>query len=321
MLGQLVERSQLAELTRRARQRGMQWLDIASEHLAADYDRRPFLLRHRLAAEPRFEFDRIAALCRRRPDLVLYRRGRVPVTEDFARSFDNHGAGCSLDELLTGLRERSGYLMVSNAERDDEYRGVMEEILGEIALATEARDPGITWYSTYIFLSAEASLTPYHMDRELNFLLQIRGEKCVQLWDRADPEVMTAAQKDELLAYASEQRPPFRESFAHKAQRFVLRPGLGLHHPFIAPHVVETTSDLSISLAFTWRTRRTDRWTAAHTWNHRMRRLGLRPLAAGEHPLLDRAKSAAMNVLRQVKKTVRPRPRPQDDRASEAGAS
>lgn len=42
---------------------------------------------------------------------------------------------------------------------------------------------------------------------------------------------------------------------------YELAPGLGVHHPFIAPHRVHTGSEASISLALTFRTRHSDIWT------------------------------------------------------------
>lgn len=321
MLGEFVCSRQVADLAEQAQRRKERWIHFDAGDLRAGYDRKPFLIRHVLHERREFQLEPLIALCRRRPDLAALRQGKVPVQEDFARSFDHYPASCTLDEALDDLQGRQAYVVITNAERDAEYRIVLQEMLGEIALATAALDPGITWYSTYIFLSSRGSLTPYHMDREMNFLLQIRGDKCVRLWDPRDDEVMTPAQKDELLAYGSPDRPPFRESFAHKAQRFDLHAGLGLHHPFIAPHLVETSSGLSISLAFTYRTRRTDRLTNAHQWNHKMRKAGMRPMAVGADGALDHMKSVAIQAARLAKRVLRPSAR--DGKASgerEAGA-
>jgi hypothetical protein len=302
MLGELVTPRHVASLADRARQRGDRWIHFDETAMRRGYDRAPFLVEHSLHRRRAFELEPLSAFCKRRPDLVGWRRGRVPVTEDFARSFAHYAEERTLDQVLADLGRRESYVLITNPERDPEYREVMEEMLGEIALATAELDPGITWYSTYIFISSAGSLTPYHMDREMNFLMQIRGQKFARLWIRDDEEVMTAAEKDELLAYASDTRPPFRESIADKAMKFDLREGMGLHHPFIAPHIIETTAELSISLAFTYRTRRTDRWTNAHRWNHGMRKLGLRPIAVETSPLMDRVKSIAVQSARGARR-------------------
>jgi hypothetical protein len=143
------------------------------------------------------------------------------------------------------------------------------------------------------------------MDREMNFLLQSRGTKTVRLWDPADDEIMTAAQKDELLAYGSELRPQYRDSFERKAMIFELSPGLGVHHPFIAPHLVQTGPELSISLAITFRTVASDTWTDAHAFNHKARTLlRLNPAPVRANATRDRMKAAAIRTYRRLRKTI-----------------
>jgi hypothetical protein len=143
------------------------------------------------------------------------------------------------------------------------------------------------------------------MDREMNFLLQIRGTKTVKLWDPRDPEIMTPAQKDQLLAAREEPRPIYKPSFERKAMTFALAPGLGVHHPFIAPHLVTTGKQLSISLAITFRTERSDRWTDAHRFNHRMRsRLGVAPGSVGSLGVVDATKAGIIRMGRQARRLL-----------------
>jgi len=128
----------------------------------------------------------------------------------------------------------------------------------------------------------------------------------VQLWNPADEEVMTDAQKDLLLAHVGE-RPTFRDALENKASTFDLGPGMGVHHPFIAPHRVYTGRDLSVSLAVTYRTRRSDVCTAAHVFNAKLRRLGWRPLPVGRSRALDRCKAAGLRLFRRGRGLIRGR--------------
>jgi hypothetical protein len=145
------------------------------------------------------------------------------------------------------------------------------------------------------------------MDREMNFLLQIRGTKTVKLWDPHDDEIMSAEQRDRLLTEREEPRPPYRPSFERKAMVFELAPGLGVHHPFIAPHLVTTGPRLSISLAITFRTDRSDLWTDAHRFNHRVRRrLGTGLGVVGRSGVLDATKAGIVRLGRQAKRLLGP---------------
>ncbi|HTF87770.1 MAG TPA: transcription factor jumonji JmjC domain-containing protein [Planctomycetota bacterium] len=304
-LGKFIDPSRAARLGRDARSQE-HWLGLGREGFACDYDREPFLVEHKLEAHPLLQRDELFDLCRRLPrDSIGLRYGQVPVEEDLGNAFRRYGLGIDLEDALKHFEERGAYIVINNPERDSRYREPIERLLGEIAESTEQLDPGITWYSTYVFITSREALTPYHMDRELNFLFQVCGTKQVKLWDPADDEVMSPAQKDELLAYGSQLRPPYKASFESKARVFELRPGLGVHHPFIAPHVVRTESTFSISLALTYRTRRTDILTAAHRLNHALRKRGWTPRSVGIHPTLDRTKATLTRVLRGSRAAAR----------------
>lgn len=306
MLGTFIDPSHALRLGQAAHEASISWLGLDCEEFLRCYDRSPFLVRHRLHQHPLFQRAALFELARRHPHSdVKLRTGKVPITEDFDRSFSHYGHGLALEDALKHFEERKAYLVINNPEKDPIYHDLIEALLGEVAASTARVDPGITWYSTYLFVSSRDAITPYHMDREMNFLFQIDGIKQVRLWDRQDSEVMTEAQKDELLAYATELRPPYKASNEPSACTFELRPGIGVHHPFIAPHVVSTGSDFSVSLAFTYRTRRTDMWTAAHHLNHKLRQHGWQPRPVGAIPLFDQAKASLMRLATNSRAAVR----------------
>jgi Cupin-like domain len=282
------------------------WIEFDAALVRRAYNRQPFVVKHWLAEHPMFTFDALFALCRRMPqNHVKLRVGVVPADADFDTSLDRFNHGLQLNEAIANFVERQAYIVINNPELDAEYRPIIEGLLGEIARQTEAVDPGMNWYSTYLFISAQGSVTPYHMDREMNFLLQVCGTKTVRLWDPADNEIMSPAQKDQLLSAVDEPRPTYLPSFEQKAMIFELEPGLGVHHPFIAPHLVTTGPSPSISLAITFRTAGSDVWTDAHRFNRRLRNIGLNPAAVGTHPAVDRAKAALLRALRKVRRVLR----------------
>ncbi len=306
MLGERLSSARVSALAAGARQQPRPWIQFDPEQIERSYNRLPFLVKHRLAERPQFMLPSLFALCRRMPTpAVKVRIGKVPGDADFDSSLHRYNHGLTLEDAVEHFEEREAYIVVYNPERDAEYRPVIEGLLGEIIVGIERLDPRPTWYSTYFFISARHAVTPYHMDREMNFLLQIRGHKTVRLWDPADETIMTQAQKDRLLSAEGEARPAYLPSFASKAKVFELEPGLGVHHPFIAPHLVTTGSELSISLAITFRTARSDVWADAHRFNHRMRRLGLHPRAVESNPAVDATKAACLRGLRGMRNAVR----------------
>ena len=306
MLGEVVSAAQLSDRIQRGRREP--WLDLEPDEFRRSYNRQPFTVRHRLAEHPAFQLDALRTLCHRLPrKLVKYRAGKIPHDANFDSSLDDYKT-LTFEQAVDGLEEHRAYIAIYNAERDAEYGQILGGLLGELAAHTESVEPGLNWYSTYIFISTEDAVTPYHMDREMNFLLQIRGTKTVRLWNPNDPDVMTPAERDRLLSFSEDPRPAYKDSLADKASIFELEPGLGVHHPFIAPHLVHTRSGSSISLAITFRTTRSDEWTDAHRFNHLvMRRAGLVPRTVGESALVDRNKARVVRAVRQVRKLSRMR--------------
>jgi hypothetical protein len=302
MLGKNVSPSMAARLL--APQAGESWIDFDPAVMQRDYNRLAFEFRHRLNEHPLFELDPLLALCRRLPEKqVMVRQGAVPMDAHFDSSLRVYRGDLTLEDVASDLEAKGAYIAIYNPETDPEYQTVIEGLLGEIARAVASQDPVVNWYSSYLFISTEDSVTPYHMDREMNFLFQIRGHKTARLWDPRDDSVMSPAERDRLLAtHDHDSRPTYSPSLEEKARVFALRPGTGLHHPFIAPHLVRTDSGLSISLALTYRTELSDVWTDAHRVNHALRRLGLSPRSPGESDAVDTLKAGTLGALRRAKK-------------------
>jgi len=306
MFGTSLTSARYRELLSCARRAETRWLDLDPAAFRQSYNREGFFVSHRLADHEAFRLEKLKALCLRLPsDGVMYRVGVVPINTDFDKSLGQFRMAGTLEDALNQMEERQAYVAVYNPEDDAEYRPIIEGLLGELATCTDGLDPYMNWYSTYLFISAHDSLTPYHMDREMNFLLQVRGTKTVRLWDPSDDEVMTPAQKDELLSYTGEARPQYHDGLASKAKIFELRPGLGVHHPFIAPHLVHTGPQLSISLAITFRTRQSDVWRDAHRLNHSLRSWGMNPTTVRKNEMIDRTKAKAVTAVRWARGLTR----------------
>jgi len=304
-------------------ERAARWLDIDGDAMRMHYNRAGFLVRHRLAEHPLFTADALFKLARRLPAAsVKYRVGSVPGNTHFDSSIERFRGDLTLDDALDHLVDKRAYVALYNPETDPEYRPAIEGFLAEIGLAARPFERFFNWYSTYVFISAHDAVTPYHMDREMNFLLQIAGRKTVQLWDPRDDVVMRPEQRDHLFSFDPDARPAWHDGLPARARVFELEPGLGVHHPFIAPHLVTTGPNFSISLAITYRTPGSDVMSDAHAFNDRLRPYGLGRIPVGSHPAVDVAKACALRGLRAARQTLqRMQRRAKDDGARAAGGS
>lgn len=161
----------------------------------------------------------------------------------------------------------------------------------------------MTGRESFIFVSSPGSITPYHMDPEQNFLLQIRGSKAMSVFDPSDPSILSQ-QVVERFYSGAHRNLVFRDEIRAKARVFELSPGMGVHVPVTAPHWVQNGSEVSVSYSITFQTKASLRTAHAHRINAGMRRWGLRPSPVGQSALRDglkqfafRAKSRAERLL------------------------
>ena len=134
------------------------------------------------------------------------------------------------------------------------------------------------------------------MDPEHNFLLQIRGQKQVSLFDGEDRALLSERELEKF--YANGHRNlVFDDANQQKAQVFTLTPGDGLYFPVTWPHRVTNGPQVSISFSITFRTTSSDRREVLYRVNERLRRVGIRLPPVGQSDLIDGAKYRAFRTL------------------------
>jgi hypothetical protein len=186
-------------------------------------------------------------------------------------------------------------------ETDPEYSQLLDACLAEIAAIAEPLNLGMDQRESFIFVSSPGSVTPYHIDPECNFLLQIRGRKTVHQFPAQDRSLITEEELEQFFA-GGHRNLKYREEFADRAQTFLLQPGEGLHFPVAAPHWVQNEDEVSISYSITFRTRQSLRRCAVHRFNAGLRRWGWTPTPVGRSPWRDELKYQLARVGRRLRR-------------------
>src|SRR6185503_6233667 len=159
-------------------------LRIDPDAFRAGFNKRPFVIGHELSGHPLFSLTRLVQLARRLPtDRVEHNPGDVPVTLDPERT---PHSGLSIEETIRRIEVCRAWMVLKNVEQDPEYRPLLDACLDEIGVHSELLAPGMRIREGFIFISSPGAVTPYHMDPEHNFLLQIRGAKTVHMFDGND---------------------------------------------------------------------------------------------------------------------------------------
>lgn len=267
----------------------------------AGFNRRPFKIEHHLADHPLFELSRLVELAQHLPESrVEYNPGNLSVSHDPNKTPRN---GLSIEETIARIEECKSWMVLKNVELDGEYGALLDACLDAMRPYTEAVAPGMCRREGFVFISSPGSVTPFHIDPENNFLLQIRGQKDVYLFDREDRVVISERDVESFFAGAH-RNVPFDDAFRSRGELFELVPGEGLHFPVAAPHWVKNGSAVSISFSITFQTDDSLRRQSLYRFNRQMRRLGLDPTPVGKSPTCDAVKYGFLRTLRGAKRLV-----------------
>jgi Cupin-like domain len=277
-------------------------IDLDPQVFAAYFNRKPFRIAHSLRGHPLFEVDRLLQLARSLPErFVEYNAGALPVG---VRPEETPRTGLSAEETIRRIQECGSWMVLKRVEQDPAYGALLDRCLDEIAARGVV--PPMQRREGFIFLSSPNAVTPFHIDPEHNFLLQIRGTKTVSMWDPADRFVLPEEELERFYASFVHRNLPWRDVFQTTAFVLPLAPGEGLHFPVTVPHWVKNGPEVSVSFSITFRTVESERRELLYKANARLRKLGLTPAPAGQSILLDRTKQIAFATAARLKRLVQP---------------
>ncbi len=253
---------------------------------------------HKLTDHPLFELPRLLELAQWLPaKYVRINSGKVAVG---ATPDQIPGTGETIEESFQNIDRSGTRIMLKKIELHPEYRDLLYTCLGEIEALGHPATRGIWAREGYVFLSAPGMITPYHMDPEINFLLQIRGRKTFYVLPAEDRAILSE-QDLELFYTGLHHSLTFKEEAKERAAVFDMAPGDGVHIPVNHPHWVTTDNEVTMSFALTLQTAATKKRGTVYAVNHYLRRLGIQPTPYGQSAVRDFLKHQAYRVFSGLK--------------------
>jgi hypothetical protein len=269
----------------------------------AYFNQKPFYVAHSLEGHPLFALERLVELaCRLPPEFVEYNAGRLAVGQDPRLT---PRTGLSVPETIRRIESAGSWMVLKRVEQDPAYAELLAACLDPIAAHAEARVGRTFDRQGFIFISSPGAVTPFHLDPEHNFLLQVRGSKTVNMWDPRDRYVVSERDLEQFHSDFQYRNLPYREAFQHTAHVLQLEPGQGLHFPVTVPHWVQNGAAVSISFSITFRSDWSRRQELLYRANATLRRRGVLPTPVGASPLRDRAKIVVATVVDGVRQRLR----------------
>ena len=275
-----------------------------------NYNRVNFMFAHELAGSPLWELPNLIALSRRMPDHrdTYWSNGKIAVENSWEYKQNEK---LSLDDTIVNIERNSSLVVLKHTEQDPVYGPQLQRVLARIVeLAGEQMRADVTVGEVLILISSPNRVTPYHMDGETNFLLQVAGDKQFYVFDHTDRTLVTERELENFYS-VSMALATYRPERQADARAYDLRAGFGIHVPVNAPHWVQNDDNVSVALSVNYELRSVDRLQELHRINRRLRVLGLSPTPPGRSDWRDAVKLAAYRAARSLKKppqVVRPYP-------------
>ena len=278
-------------------------LNLDSAAFRQQFGRTAFRIGHNLADHRLFTLLRLLELSRTLPESnVKYSSGKVGIGDGVY-----HGVptGLSIQETIRRIEECGAWMVLKFVEQDPEYRELLHACLEEVAAFSNSFEPDMCRREAFIFISSPGSITPYHIDPEYNFLLQIRGTKTMNVLDGADRSILSEREIENFFSGRKHQID-FEDAYLEKASSFTLEPGAGVHVPPAAPHWVCNGPEVCVSFSITFRTPGLERRTLIYGANSYLRRLGIKPRPPGDSQLTDSIKYHGYRAIRRTASVARP---------------
>ncbi len=277
------------------------YLDLNAEAVAAAFPERPFAIRHSLADNPLFTLPRLVQLARSLDrDQIEYSSGDLAPDQDpeTIPTID-----LPIEETIQQIEHCHAWMVIKTVEKDPEYRHFLDACLTEVASKTGADASTFQDIRGFIFVSSANSVTPFHVDAEHNFFVQIHGDKAMHIFDNHDRSLVS--EEDMEISPSKHRNQHYDPDFEQRATVYDMAEGDGVFLPYMWPHWVCTGERYSVSMAITWKTPEVVRLNKVRFMNAFLRKLGAPQSAPGRIGWLDGAKALAYDVAFAVLQPLR----------------
>jgi Cupin-like domain len=263
---------------------------------AENFDRGCFTFSHFLADHPLFDVPALLEHARAYPRRIYYDAGSIRTDQRWDQTPPRP---FTLAETIQRIDNAGAWVSMNDAQENPKYRQLLEPCLDEVR-----RLSGVDFRSKMrnaemiVFLTSPNRITPYHIDRECNFLLQVRGSKTLYVFDGNDRSILPEEEIERFWTVDS-NAAKYKERFQESAAAYRFRPGDGIHIPIGFPHWVKNDDNVSVSVSLNFQfidSYRADKYRA----NYYLRRMGLRPNPPGHSKWRDWAKVLAYSRARRV---------------------
>jgi hypothetical protein len=269
------------------------------------YNRSTFMFRHGLPGHPFLQLPSLIDLAGRleKHDGCYWSNGSVNVTDRWEKGTDRRQ---SLRETLENIEHNDSLVILKYVVHDPIVGSLFRDILAAIIrLARPERVEDVVVGRTTILIASPHRTTAYHIDSDVNYLLQVAGDKSFAVFDQTDRTLVTDEEL-ECFFNGDLSAAHFKPDRDADATIYDLKEGFGVHVPSLAPHWARNGGQVSVAVSCNFDVAPLMRLSAIYKTNHRLRSIGFRPRSPRDGSWGDGAKVLGARTVSMVRGLLRP---------------
>lgn len=287
--------------------------DVMSPEILSDpegqfpqhYNRSTFMFQHGLSGHPLLQLSSLIDLGDRleRYNGCYWSNGQVDVTDRWDKGVDRSR---SLRKTLEGIEVNNSLVMLKYVVHDPIAGPFFRDVLATIMqLAGFRMAEDVLIGRATILVASPHRITNYHIDADVNYLLQVAGDKSFSVFDQND-RMLTTDEELERYFGGDDSAACLKTDRQSEATVYDLRAGSGVHVPCMAPHWARNGEQISIAVSCNFDLASVQRLSLIYKTNGRLRSLGIRPRSPRDRSWSNDAKALGARTVIAMRGLLRP---------------
>jgi hypothetical protein len=269
------------------------------------YNRSTFMFRHGLSGHPLLQLSSLIDLADRleKYDGCYWSNGPAQIADRWEKGADRRQP---LRKTLENIEENDSLVILRYAVHDPIAGPFFRDLLTTLMrLAGRELANDVLVGRANILIASPGRITAYHIDSDVNYLLQIAGDKFFSVFDQTDRTLVTDEER-ELYFNGDDSAASFKPDLQNDRTDHDLRAGLGVHVPCMAPHWARNGEQVSIAVSCCFDLASIQRLGLVYKTNRRLRRLGIIPRSPRDETWSNGAKLLGARTVVAMRSLIRP---------------
>jgi hypothetical protein len=269
------------------------------------YNRSTFMFRHGLSSHPLLQLPSLIDLADRleKYDGCYWSNGSAKVTDPWEKGTDRRQ---SLRRTIENIEENDSLVILKFVVHDPIAGPFLRDVLTTIMrLVGPEMAEDVRVGRANILIASPRRITAYHIDSDVNYLLQVAGDKSFAVFDQTDSTLITDEEREGYFN-GDESAACFKPDRQNEGTHHDLRAGFGVHVPCMAPHWARNGEQVSIAVSCCFDLASIERLGLVYKTNHRLRSLGIRPRSPRDETWSNGAKLLGAKTVVAMRNLLRP---------------